>query len=194
MNEDRCHVRAGAHALAALRNLVLWTIRSRGLLVPEARKEFREDRTEALAPPARIFEWPADGLSGLSSVRPLAGVARSTLLTGAITFPGSVRPLAGVAGSTLLTGAITCPVSAITRPVSAVTGSISAITRPVSAVTGSISAITGSVPVAIPPIPVAIPPIPVAIPPIPVAIPPIPVAPISLSGEHRSAPPFRERS
>ncbi len=49
MNEDRCRVRAGARALAALRNLVLWLIRSRGLSVPEARENFREDRAEAVA-------------------------------------------------------------------------------------------------------------------------------------------------
>ncbi len=49
MNEDRCRVRAGARALAALRNLVLWVIRSRGLSVPEARENFREDRAEAVA-------------------------------------------------------------------------------------------------------------------------------------------------
>jgi DDE family transposase len=49
MNEDRCRVRAGARALAALRNLVLWLIRSRGLSVPEARENFREDRAEVLA-------------------------------------------------------------------------------------------------------------------------------------------------
>jgi hypothetical protein len=49
MHEDRCRVRAGARALAALRNLVLWLIRSRGLSVPEARENFREDRAEALA-------------------------------------------------------------------------------------------------------------------------------------------------
>ena len=49
MNEDRCRVRAGARALASLRNLVLWLIRSRGRSVPEARENFREDRAEALA-------------------------------------------------------------------------------------------------------------------------------------------------
>jgi hypothetical protein len=49
MNEDRCRVRAGARALAALRNLVLWLIRSRGLSVPEARENFREDRAQAIA-------------------------------------------------------------------------------------------------------------------------------------------------
>ena len=41
MNEDRCRVRAGARALAALRNHVLWLIRSRGLSVPEARENFQ---------------------------------------------------------------------------------------------------------------------------------------------------------
>ena len=49
MDEDRCHVRAGARALAAIRNIVLWVIRSRGLCVPEARENFREDRAEAVA-------------------------------------------------------------------------------------------------------------------------------------------------
>ena len=45
MSEDRCRIRA----LAALRNLVLWLIRTRGLSVPEARENFREDRAEAIA-------------------------------------------------------------------------------------------------------------------------------------------------
>jgi hypothetical protein len=49
MEEDRCRVRAGARALAALRNLVLCLIRSRGLSVREARENFREDRAEAIA-------------------------------------------------------------------------------------------------------------------------------------------------
>jgi len=49
MNEDRCRVRAGARALAAIRNLVLSLIRARGLSVPEARENFREDRAEAIA-------------------------------------------------------------------------------------------------------------------------------------------------
>jgi hypothetical protein len=40
MNEDRCRVRPGARALAAVRNIVLWLIRSRGLSVPEARENF----------------------------------------------------------------------------------------------------------------------------------------------------------
>lgn len=48
-NEDRCRVRAGARALAAIRNLVLYLIRSRGMSVPEARENFREDRAEAIA-------------------------------------------------------------------------------------------------------------------------------------------------
>ena len=48
-NEDRCRVRSGARALAAIRNLVLHLIRSRGMAVPEARENFREDRAEAIA-------------------------------------------------------------------------------------------------------------------------------------------------
>lgn len=48
-NEDRCRVRAGARALAAIRNLVPYLIRSRGMSVPEARENFREDRAEAIA-------------------------------------------------------------------------------------------------------------------------------------------------
>ena len=48
-DEDRCRVRAGARALAAIRNLVLHLIRSRGMSVPEARENFREDRAEAIA-------------------------------------------------------------------------------------------------------------------------------------------------
>ena len=49
MDEDRCRVRAGARALATLRNLVLCLIRARGLSVREARENFREDRAEAIA-------------------------------------------------------------------------------------------------------------------------------------------------
>ena len=49
MNEDRCRVRAGGRALASIRNLILSLIRSRGLSVPEARENFREDRAEAVA-------------------------------------------------------------------------------------------------------------------------------------------------
>lgn len=48
-NEDRCRVRAGARALAAVRNLVLALIRAKGLPVPEARENFREDRAAAIA-------------------------------------------------------------------------------------------------------------------------------------------------
>jgi len=48
-NEDRCRVRSGARALAVIRNLVLYLIRSRGMSVPEARENFREDRAEAIA-------------------------------------------------------------------------------------------------------------------------------------------------
>jgi predicted transposase YbfD/YdcC len=48
-NEDRCRVRSGARALAIIRNLVLYLIRSRGMSVPEARENFREDRAEAIA-------------------------------------------------------------------------------------------------------------------------------------------------
>jgi predicted transposase YbfD/YdcC len=47
-NEDRCRVRAGARGLAALRNLTLSLIRKRGLSIPEARENFREDRDEAI--------------------------------------------------------------------------------------------------------------------------------------------------
>ena len=49
MNEDRCRARAGARALAAIRNLVLSLIRARGWSVPEARENLREDRAEAIA-------------------------------------------------------------------------------------------------------------------------------------------------
>jgi hypothetical protein len=48
-NEDRCRVRSGARALAAIRNLVLHLIRSRGMSVPEARENFREDRAQVIA-------------------------------------------------------------------------------------------------------------------------------------------------
>ncbi len=49
MNEDRCRVRAGARALAAIRNLVLFLIRARALSIPAARENFREDRAQAIA-------------------------------------------------------------------------------------------------------------------------------------------------
>jgi predicted transposase YbfD/YdcC len=48
-NEDRCRVRSGARALAAIRNLVLYLIRSRGMSVPEARENYREDRAQVIA-------------------------------------------------------------------------------------------------------------------------------------------------
>ena len=48
MDEDRCRTRAGGRGLAAIRNLVLSLIRARGLSVPEARENFREDRAEAV--------------------------------------------------------------------------------------------------------------------------------------------------
>lgn len=48
MNEDRCRVRAGARPLATLRNLVTSVIRRRGLSIPEARENFREDRADAI--------------------------------------------------------------------------------------------------------------------------------------------------
>ena len=48
-SEDRCRVRSGARALAAIRNLVLYLIRSFGMAVPEARENFREDRAQVIA-------------------------------------------------------------------------------------------------------------------------------------------------
>ena len=48
-NEDRCRVRSGARALAAIRNLVLYLIRSAGMSVPEARENYREDRDLVIA-------------------------------------------------------------------------------------------------------------------------------------------------
>ena len=61
MSEDRCRVRAGARALAALRNLVLWLIRARGLSVPGSPRELprgprrgnrRRHRPDSLNDPA----------------------------------------------------------------------------------------------------------------------------------------------
>jgi predicted transposase YbfD/YdcC len=49
MDEDRCRVRAGAHALAAVRNCALAVIRRLKRPVREARENFREDRAEAIA-------------------------------------------------------------------------------------------------------------------------------------------------
>lgn len=47
--EDRCRIRAGARPIAALRNLAITLIRRAGLAVPEARENFREDRSAAIA-------------------------------------------------------------------------------------------------------------------------------------------------
>jgi len=49
MDEDRCRVRAGARALAGVRNATLAIIRRLGRNVREARENFREDRDEAIA-------------------------------------------------------------------------------------------------------------------------------------------------
>ena len=48
MNEDRCRVRAGARALAALRNLVLSMLSSIGASVPAAREAYACDRSAAI--------------------------------------------------------------------------------------------------------------------------------------------------
>jgi hypothetical protein len=48
MDEDRCRVRAGARALAGLRNTALTIIRRTGSAIREARENFREDRAEAI--------------------------------------------------------------------------------------------------------------------------------------------------
>lgn len=47
--EDRCRIRAGARPIATLRNLAISLIRRAGLAVPEARENFREDRSAAIA-------------------------------------------------------------------------------------------------------------------------------------------------
>ena len=47
-NEDRCRVRSGARALAAIRNLALYLIRSAGMSAPEARENYREDRDQVI--------------------------------------------------------------------------------------------------------------------------------------------------
>ena len=58
-NEDRCRVRSGARALAAIRNLVLHLIRSRGMAVPEARENFgRIAPKRSPSSPESFFEWP----------------------------------------------------------------------------------------------------------------------------------------
>lgn len=49
MDEDRCRVRAGARALAGVRNAALAIIRQLGRNVREARENFREDRADVIA-------------------------------------------------------------------------------------------------------------------------------------------------
>ena len=46
--EDHGSARIAGRALSVLRNLVVHLIRARGLSVPEARENFREDRAEAI--------------------------------------------------------------------------------------------------------------------------------------------------
>lgn len=48
MDEDRCRVRAGARALAGVRNAAIAIIRRIGIPVREARENFREDRASAI--------------------------------------------------------------------------------------------------------------------------------------------------
>ena len=48
LNEDRCRVRAGARALAGVRNATLAIIRRSGAAIREARENFREDRADAI--------------------------------------------------------------------------------------------------------------------------------------------------
>lgn len=48
MEEDRCRVRAGARALAGVRNAALGIIRSLGRPIRQTREDFREDRAEAV--------------------------------------------------------------------------------------------------------------------------------------------------
>ncbi len=48
MDEGRCRVRAGARALAGVRNATLAIIRRLGRPIRQAREDFREDRAEAI--------------------------------------------------------------------------------------------------------------------------------------------------
>ena len=48
MDKDRCRVRAGARALAGVRNATLAIIRRSGAAIREARENFREDRADAI--------------------------------------------------------------------------------------------------------------------------------------------------
>jgi Transposase DDE domain len=57
--EDRCRVRAGARALAVIRNLVLHLIRSRGMAVPEARETSAKIALRSShSSQEGFFEWP----------------------------------------------------------------------------------------------------------------------------------------
>jgi hypothetical protein len=47
-DEDRCRVRAGARALASVRNATIGIIRRSGQAIRQARENFREDRAEAI--------------------------------------------------------------------------------------------------------------------------------------------------
>lgn len=47
-DEDRCRVRAGAHALSGVRNAALAIIRRSGQPVRQARENYREDRADAI--------------------------------------------------------------------------------------------------------------------------------------------------
>ena len=48
INEDRCHVRAGARPLSTLRNTAIGIIRRLGRAIPAARENFCEDRADAI--------------------------------------------------------------------------------------------------------------------------------------------------
>ena len=54
-NEDRCRTRAGARPLATLRNLAITLIRRSGVPIPEAREDFRENRTSAIQAVTNAF-------------------------------------------------------------------------------------------------------------------------------------------
>ena len=79
MEEDRCRVRAGARALAALRNLVLHLIRSRGLSVREV-TVFRDTLTVGFS--HFVASMTAPVASGWSSSRVgLAPTGKRRLVT-----------------------------------------------------------------------------------------------------------------
>ncbi len=54
-NEDRCRVRSGARPLATLRNLAITLIRKSDVPIPEARENFREDRSAAIGAVTQAF-------------------------------------------------------------------------------------------------------------------------------------------